>query len=145
MSSYAMQAAACNPPGAAGYRATVRLLRKLQFENQLELDFTPRRQRWTALDDTPEPTRCWPTWFLRKLHFVLLQEAEEYLRLAWISPGRVSNEGILDRLAWIRESAQRGFSFDECCRLSGLNPETVRTGILTRFQRRLGQTAEVSA
>lgn len=144
MSSYAMQAAACNPPARPGI-GQPSVAPQAPGRQPAGAGLHPRRQRWTALDDTPEPSRSWPTWFLRKLHFVLLQEAEEYLRLAWISPGRVSNEGILDRLAWIRESAPRGFSFDECCRLSGLNPETVRTGILTRFQRRLGQAAEVSA
>lgn len=132
------QGTPCYTPGRPpGYIKIRKLLETLRSQ-QLELDFTPRRQRWANLEDCREDTRTWPDWLIDKVHHVLLRDTQDSLRMAMRHPDRVSQEGFLDRVSWIAERSNRAFSFNACCYLEGIrDPEEVREQILRRCRSRL--------
>lgn len=120
-----------------------RRLARMYPSSQLELDFRPRRQRWTDLDcDGGEDAVAWPKWFKLKLHLVLLDDMvrtlSDFMR---VKTPQFSIEGVADQIAWLRsENQDIAFSFEACCEVAGVGrPDLLRENLLARVGRRYRQ------
>jgi hypothetical protein len=102
-----------------------------RFDRSLNLDLFD--DQWLWLQNTEPLSEEIPPWTDEEILYICDRLLEASLRNLF--DGRCSMETIVEIYNWmINLNDPNPFSFNNCCKASGLDPEEIRETVLSRFK-----------
>jgi hypothetical protein len=102
-----------------------------RFDRSLNLDLFD--DQWLWLQNTEPLSEEIPPWTDEEILYICDRLLEDSLRNLF--DGRCSMETIVEVYNWMMNlNDPNPFSFNNCCKVSGLDPEEIRETVLSRFK-----------
>lgn len=102
-----------------------------RFDRSLNLDLFD--DQWLWLQNTEPLNEEIPPWTDEEILYICDRLLEDSLRNMF--DGRCSMETVVEIYNWVMNlNDPNPFSFNNCCKVSGLDPEEIRETVLSRFK-----------
>ena len=102
-----------------------------RFDRSLNLDLFD--DQWLWLQNTEPLNEENPPWTDEEILYICDRLLEDSLRNLF--DGRCSMETVIEIYNWVMNlNDPNPFSFNNCCKVSGLDPEEIRETVLRRFK-----------